>query len=110
MAKPELMFTAQSGTSIEGQCSVCGLWFHARLTSNDVRQARMEICKAFNRHADQHSERGERKFVILRVVGNAPAMASCEACHLKFFVPMELMKDPHEAEEFLRKKYSDHRC
>jgi len=37
-------------------------------------------------------------------------MATCEACHLKFFVPMDLVNNPEGAEEHLRHKYGDHKC
>jgi hypothetical protein len=52
----------------------------------------------------------ERKFVILKYMQKTPSMASCGACHLKFFVPMELVDDPAGAEEHLRQKYVEHKC
>jgi len=52
----------------------------------------------------------ERGFLILKHVQRAPRMATCEACHIKFFIPMELVNDPQGAEEHLRQKYADHTC
>ena len=51
-----------------------------------------------------------RRFLILKYMQKTPSMATCEACHLKFFVPMELVNDPEGAEEHLRQKYGDHKC
>jgi hypothetical protein len=52
----------------------------------------------------------ERRFQILKYIQKMPSMAICEACHLKFFVPMELVYEPPRAEEHLRQKYDDHKC
>jgi hypothetical protein len=52
----------------------------------------------------------ERRFQILKYIQKAPSTATCEACHLKFFVPMDLLNDPAGAEEHLRRKYADHKC
>ena len=52
----------------------------------------------------------ERTFIILKYVHKTSSLASCGACHLKFFVPMALVNDPRGAEEHLRQKYVDHKC
>jgi len=52
----------------------------------------------------------DRRFVVLHYTGKTPSLATCEACQLKFFVPMRLAKDPAGAEEYLREKYADHKC
>lgn len=52
----------------------------------------------------------ERRFVILKYMRKTPSLAFCAACHLNFFVPMELANDPIGAEEHLRQKYADHKC
>jgi hypothetical protein len=52
----------------------------------------------------------ERRFLILKRMGRTPSLATCEQCHLKFFVPLELIKDPEKAELGLRQKYADHKC
>jgi hypothetical protein len=49
-------------------------------------------------------------FLILKYVQKTPSLAACEACHLKFFVPMELANDPEGAEDYLRGRYANHKC
>jgi hypothetical protein len=44
----------------------------------------------------------ERRFQILKFMQKAPSTATCEACHLKFFVSMELGPDPVGAEQHLQ--------
>ncbi len=51
-----------------------------------------------------------RRLVILRHVGKTPSFAECELCHLKFFTPRELERDPFGAEEQLRDKFEIHKC
>jgi hypothetical protein len=34
----------------------------------------------------------------------------CVRCKLKFFTPLEIMKDREAAGQYLRMKYIDHRC
>jgi hypothetical protein len=52
----------------------------------------------------------ERRFLILKYMGRTPSMATCEQCHLRFFVPLELIKDPAQAELKLRQKFVNHKC
>jgi len=52
----------------------------------------------------------ERRLVILRYAGKTPSFAECACCHLKFFTPPELNKDPVRAEENLRHKFDTHKC
>jgi len=52
--------------------------------------------------AEQHSE---RRFVILKYMRKTASMATCERCHLKFFTPLELIREPVEAENNLRDKF-----
>jgi hypothetical protein len=52
----------------------------------------------------------ERRFVILKYTGPTPTLASCSACQLKFFLPLEMIHDPIGAEEHLRERYGDHKC
>src|ERR1035441_10886035 len=41
------------------------------------------------------------KFVILKHMGKTPSMASRERCHIKFFTPLDLIKNPLKAVENL---------
>jgi hypothetical protein len=52
----------------------------------------------------------EQRFVILKYVGKTASMATCERCHVKFFIPMAFLNDPEGAEEHLRQKYAEHNC
>lgn len=52
----------------------------------------------------------ERRLVVLRYEGKTPAFAECARCHLKFFTPRELSKEPMRAEENLRHKFEMHEC
>src|ERR1700690_3112459 len=53
---------------------------------------------------------GDRQLVFLQYVGKAPSFGSCAKCHLKFFTPRELMRQPEAAAEYLREKFSLHTC
>jgi hypothetical protein len=48
--------------------------------------------------------------VFLQYAGETPSLAGCAKCHLKFFTPQELMKQPEAAAEYLREKFSLHTC
>jgi hypothetical protein len=52
----------------------------------------------------------EPRFVILKHIGNAPSMAMCTRCHIKFFTPLELLGETIQAEENLRDKFVRHTC
>jgi len=52
----------------------------------------------------------ERRLVVLKYSGKTPSLAMCEKCHLKFFTPRELNKDPVKAEAVLRLKFEAHEC
>jgi hypothetical protein len=52
----------------------------------------------------------ESRFLILKHVGKTPSLATCQACHLKFFVPMPLVNDPRGAEDYLRQRHAEHKC
>lgn len=56
------------------------------------------------------TNRMSETLVILRRVKKVPAMASCSICNLKFFTPKDYSNDPIGAEEYLRKKFEEHRC
>ncbi len=59
------------------------------------------------RMAEQQSE---RRFVILNYMRMTPSLATCERCHLRFVTPLELIKEPLEAEHHLRGKFARHSC
>jgi hypothetical protein len=48
--------------------------------------------------------------VFLRYAGKTPCLAGCAKCHLKFFTPGELMKDPEAATKYLRERFAQHTC
>ena len=52
----------------------------------------------------------ERLFVVLRHIHKTPSLATCECCHIKFFTPLELMREPLEADHYLRDKFASHTC
>jgi len=52
----------------------------------------------------------ERCLTILKYSGKTPALALCDRCHLKFFTPKELFREPMEAEGNLREKFEMHDC
>jgi hypothetical protein len=52
----------------------------------------------------------ERRLVILMYSGKTPSLAMCDACHLKFFAPRDLMNKPVDAEMYLREKFTWHEC
>ena len=52
----------------------------------------------------------ERQLIILGHVSQAPAMAKCTHCQLKFFVAKGLMKDPDAARAYLLSKFDHHIC
>ena len=52
----------------------------------------------------------EPRFVILKHIGEMPSMATCTRCHLKFFAPLELLRDAEQAERQLRDKFVRHEC
>jgi hypothetical protein len=52
----------------------------------------------------------EPRFVILKHIGNMPSMATCTRCHLKFFTPLDLLRDVEQAERHLRDKFVRHEC
>ena len=51
------------------------------------------------------SAMAEKQLIILRLVDQAPVLAGCSGCNLKFFVPKGLMKDPFQANNYLLSKY-----
>ena len=52
----------------------------------------------------------ERQFVILKYIHETASLATCGRCHLKFFTPLELIREPLEAENNLRDKFASHKC
>lgn len=52
----------------------------------------------------------ERRLVILKYMRKTPSLASCGRCHLKFFTPLDLIREPLEAENNLRDKFVSHKC
>lgn len=53
---------------------------------------------------------GNIQLVFLQYAGKAPSLAGCAKCHLKFFTPPELMRQPEAAAQYLRRKFSLHTC
>lgn len=51
-----------------------------------------------------------RRLKILRQVGKTASFGECEQCHLKFFTPREMERDPVGAEERMRDKFEAHTC
>jgi len=39
-------------------------------------------------------EQPERRFVILKYMRVTPSLATCDRCHLKFFTPLDVIRDP----------------
>jgi hypothetical protein len=52
----------------------------------------------------------QRELVILKYMGRTPFLASCKACHLKFFTPLELSGKTAEAQEYLQERFNNHKC
>jgi hypothetical protein len=50
------------------------------------------------------------KFVILKHMGKTPSMATCEDCHIKFFTPLDQIKNSLKAAENLHDQFSRHKC
>jgi hypothetical protein len=53
---------------------------------------------------------GDVQLMFLQYAGKTPSLASCSKCHLKFFTPQELLKQPEAAAQYLRDKFSVHTC
>jgi hypothetical protein len=53
---------------------------------------------------------GDLQLVFLQYVDKTPSLADCAKCHLKFFTPQQLMKQPQAAAEFLREKLARNTC
>jgi hypothetical protein len=52
----------------------------------------------------------ERNFIVLRYEGHIPAMAGCENCQRKFFIPAAHYRDAAGAQEYLFTKFDHHDC
>jgi hypothetical protein len=52
----------------------------------------------------------DRRLVVLKYMGKTPFLASCEKCHLKFFTPQELGRQPLETQENLQERFDNHKC
>jgi len=52
----------------------------------------------------------DSQFVILKRFGGVPVMAGCKLCEFKFFTLPTLLKDAVNAGEYLRLKFSEHKC
>ena len=46
----------------------------------------------------------------MKVMFKVPTMAGCTNCQLKFFTPEEYASDSVGAEQYLRLKFSEHKC
>jgi hypothetical protein len=53
---------------------------------------------------------GDLQLVFLQYADKTRSLAGCAKCHLKFFTPQQLMKQPQAAAEFLREKFARHTC
>jgi len=53
---------------------------------------------------------GKLELVFLQYVDKTPSLAGCAKCHLKFFTPQQLMRQPQAAAEYLREKFARHTC
>jgi len=53
---------------------------------------------------------GDLQPVFLQYVGKTPSLAGCAKCHLKFFTPQHLMRQPEAAAQYLREKCARHTC
>jgi hypothetical protein len=51
-----------------------------------------------------------RGFVVLRYAKDSPALACCELCQLKFFLPNDMLGDSERAIGYLQQKYLNHQC
>ena len=52
----------------------------------------------------------ERRLLVLQYMGNAPFLATCERCQLKFFTPRELGHKLVEAEQNMQERFDSHKC
>jgi hypothetical protein len=53
---------------------------------------------------------GDLQLVFLQYVGKTPSLAGCAKCHLKFFTPQQLLRQPEAAAQYLREKFAQHTC
>jgi len=53
---------------------------------------------------------GDLELVFLQYAGKTPSLAGCAKCHLKFFTPQKLIRQPQAAAEYLREKFARHTC
>lgn len=53
---------------------------------------------------------GDLELLFLQYVGKTSSLAGCAKCHLKFFTPQELMRQPEAAAQYLREKFAQHTC
>jgi hypothetical protein len=53
---------------------------------------------------------GDLEPVFLQFADKSPSQAGCSKCHLKFFTPSQLMRQPQAAVEYLREKFALHTC
>lgn len=52
----------------------------------------------------------EPRLVVLKHNGKTPTLATCDRCHVKFFVPLRAIRNPEQAEIYLREKFATHEC
>jgi hypothetical protein len=52
----------------------------------------------------------QNDFIILAYTGQAPNLAMCRRCDVKFFTPHVPRLDATKAEKYLREKFAAHKC
>ncbi len=101
-----------SGEAIptHGRCSLCSQVFCTPLEAMaDAEKATRDFYAAFAAHLCRVPNLA-RSLLILKYKDRVPIVASCTACHRKFFTTATLLHDPHRAEQYLLEMFDQHQC
>jgi hypothetical protein len=94
----------------QGQCSQCGQVFCTPLEAlADPERATRDFYSAFAAHVCRVPNLA-RSLAILKYKDRVPLVASCTACHRKFFTIASLLHDPRQAEQYLLEMFDRHQC
>jgi len=105
----DLTYTRE-GIPTHGRCTKCGKIFNTppEATANPEK-ATWDFYAAFAGHQCLTTSL-RRSLVILKHKDKVPIVASCTACHRKFFTVATLLHDPRGAERDLLEKFDLHKC
>ena len=101
------------GIPLHGRCSKCGQLFLTPTNAMfDSEKATYDFYTTFAVHECLATTPGRRhrSLVILRYRDRVPILASCSACHCKFFTISALLGNARKAEQYLLERFDLHEC